>query len=126
MITIAWRNSVPLRGGAWGRNTDVSTIPFPIVSAIAFVMKTIPTKFPTAAIATARVGVRTFVATTVAIAFAASWNPLKKSNVNTMRAARATISRTTSRPPPSPCSGHPAPHWFFATMSLRTFATSSQ
>jgi len=55
-------------------------IPLPMVSAIALVMKTIPTKLPAAAIATAFVGVRTFVATIVAIAFAASWNPLKKSN----------------------------------------------
>src|SRR2546428_7657974 len=68
-------------------------IPLPIVSAIAFVMKTIPTKFPTAAIATAFVGVRTFVATMVAIAFAASWNPLKKSKEKTARIAIRMISR---------------------------------
>src|SRR5436309_1146601 len=98
MIVIAWRNCAP-------RKTEVSTIPFPIVSAIAFVMKTMPTKFPTAAIATAFVGVRTFVATIVAIAFAASWNPLKKSNARTRRMAGITISRTTSRPPESSAPG---------------------
>src|SRR6266540_1308841 len=68
-------------------------MPRPIVSAMAFVMKTIPTKFPTAAIATAFVGVRTFVATIVAIAFAASWNPLKKSKEKTTRIAIRMISR---------------------------------
>src|SRR6266568_3147368 len=68
-------------------------MPRPIVSAMAFVMKTIPTKFPTAAIATAFVGVRTFVATMVAIAFAASWNPLKKSKEKTTRIAIRMISK---------------------------------
>ena len=87
-MTIAWRNSAPTK-------IEVSTIPLPIVSAIAFVMNTIPTKFPSAAIATARTGVRTFVATIVAIAFAASWNPLKKSKEKTMMMASTRISRTT-------------------------------
>jgi hypothetical protein len=61
---------------------------------MAFVMKTIPTKLPTAAIATALVGVRTFVATTVAIALAASWNPLKKSKLNTTMIEMTRTSRT--------------------------------
>ena len=69
-------------------------IPLPIVSAIAFVMNTIPTKLPTAASPTAFTGVNTFVATTVAIAFAASWNPLKKSNEKTIAIATTRSSRT--------------------------------
>src|SRR3989442_8637877 len=71
-------------------------IPLPIVSAIAFVMKTIPTKLPAAAMATAFVGVRTFVATIVAIAFAASWNPLKKSNAKTTRIATTRIAKRSA------------------------------
>src|SRR6266545_892484 len=74
-------------------HTLAPMMPRPIVSAMAFVMKTIPTKFPTAAIATAFVGVRTFVATMVAIAFAASWNPLKKSNEKTTKIATTMSSR---------------------------------
>src|SRR5437762_4411539 len=74
-------------------------IPLPIVSAIAFVMNTIPTKLPTAASPTAFTGVNTFVATTVAIAFAASWNPLKKSNEKTIAIAIARSSRTIRGPP---------------------------
>src|SRR5205809_7038804 len=75
-------------------------IPLPIVSAMAFVMKTIPTKVPTAAMATAFVGVRTFVATIVAIAFAASWNPLKKSNEKTIRIATMIIVKGSAMPGP--------------------------
>jgi len=47
-----------------------------------------------AAIATALTGLRTLVATTVAIAFAASWNPLKKSKLNTMMIAVTRIPKT--------------------------------
>ena len=93
-------------------------IPLPIVSAIAFVMNTIPTKFPTAASATARTGVSTLVATTVAIAFAASWNPLKKSKEKTTRTAKARrVSSVKSLL---------EVYRFLATISLRMFATSSQ
>src|SRR6266699_6700679 len=93
MIAIEWRNCASLRGSEFTPRTLVSMMPRPIVSAMAFVMKTIPTKFPTAAIATAFVGVRTFVATMVAIAFAASWNPLKKSKEKTRRIAIRMISK---------------------------------
>src|SRR5213593_3723569 len=105
MMAIEWRNAASLSGRAFTPRTFVSMIPLPIVSAMAFVMKTIPTKLPAAAMATAFVGVRTFVATIVAIAFAASWNPLKKSNARTRRMAGITISRTTSRPPESSAPG---------------------
>src|SRR5207247_8985654 len=83
MMAIEWKNAASLSGRAFTPRTFVSMIPLPIVSAMAFVMKTIPTKLPAAAMATAFVGVRTFVATIVAIAFAAAWNQLKKSNEET-------------------------------------------
>ncbi len=51
--------------------TPVSTNPLPIVLATA-VPVSAPTRFPTAASMIAWRGVRTFVETTVAIAFAAS------------------------------------------------------
>src|SRR5436309_13907896 len=101
MMAIEWRNAAWLRGRALTPRTFVSMIPLPIVSAMAFVMKTIPTKLPAAAMATAFVGVRTFVATIVAIAFAASWNPLKKSNEKTTRIATTRIAERSAMP--SPC-----------------------
>src|SRR5712691_12677478 len=100
MMAIEWRNAAWLSGRAFTPRTFVSMIPLPIVSAIAFVMKTIPTKFPNAAMATAFVGVRTFVATIVAIAFAASWNPLKKSNEKTTRIATRMIAKRSAIPGP--------------------------
>ena len=72
MIASVCRNCASEDGTEPTPSTLGSMIPFPIVSAIALVMKAIPTKFPTAASPTAFVGVRTLVATTVAIAFAAS------------------------------------------------------
>src|SRR5437660_4893322 len=93
MMAIEWKRAALLSGSVFTPRTFVSMIPLPIVSAIAFVMKTIPTKFPTAAMATAFVGVRTFVATIVAIAFAASWNPFMKSNVNKIRIAKLYIQQ---------------------------------
>src|SRR5438034_4985988 len=93
MMAIEWKRAALLSGSVFTPRTFVSMIPLPIVSAIAFVMKTIPTKFPTAAMATAFVGVRTFVATIVAIAFAASWSPLKKSKAKTTKIATTMISR---------------------------------
>src|SRR6266571_489912 len=98
MMAIEWRNAASLSGRAFTPRTFVSMIPLPIVSAMAFVMKTIPTKLPAAAMATAFVGVRTFVATIVAIAFAASWNPLKKSNKKTTRIATMRIVKRSAIP----------------------------
>src|SRR5256712_11555630 len=100
MMAIEWRNAGSLDGKACPPRAFVSMIPLAIVSAIAFVMKTIPTKFPSAAMATAFVGVRTFVATIVAIAFAASWNPLKKSNEKTTRIATMMIVKRSAIPGP--------------------------
>src|SRR6266702_3425201 len=98
MMAIEWWNAASLSGRAFTPRMFVSMIPLPIVSAIAFVMKTIPTKLPAAAMATAFVGVRTFVATIVAIAFAASWNPLKKSNRKTTRIATMRIVKRSPFP----------------------------
>src|SRR5881409_742449 len=109
MMAIEWKRAASLSGNAFTPRTFASIIPLPIVSAMAFVMKTIPTKLPAAAMATAFVGVRTFVATIVAIAFAASWNPLKKSNRKTTRIATTRIAKRSAIP--SPClraSLHPA------------------
>src|SRR5713101_2134160 len=106
MMAIEWKNAASLSGRAFTPRTFVSMIPLPIVSAIAFVMKTIPTKLPAAAMATAFVGVRTFVATIVAIAFAASWNPLKKSNKKTTRIATMRIVKKSVIP--SPASARPS------------------
>src|SRR5881396_2662335 len=100
MMAIEWKNAASLSGRAFTPRTFVSMIPLPIVSAMAFVMKTIPTKLPAAAMATAFVGVRTFVATIVAIAFAASWNPLKKSNEKTTRIATTRIAKRSAIPGP--------------------------
>src|SRR6058998_2714365 len=79
MMAIEWWNAASPSGRAFTPRMFVSMIPLPIVSAIAFVMKTIPTKLPAAAMATAFVGVRTFVATKVltptkAVAMAAAGN----------------------------------------------------
>src|SRR5256712_6105547 len=100
MMAIEWKRAALLSGSVFTPRTFVSMIPLPIVSAMAFVMKTIPTKLPAAAMATAFVGVRTFVATIVAIAFAASWNPLKKSNEKTTRIATTRIVKRSAIPGP--------------------------
>ena len=59
-----------------------SMIPFPIVVATATPKRKGPAKFAAAAIATAWSGRMTLVPTTVAIEFAASWNPFKKSKTS--------------------------------------------
>jgi hypothetical protein len=59
--------------------TWLSMIPFPIVVAMAVPKKSGPTRLKKAAIVTAFSGESTFVATTVAMAFAESWNPFMKS-----------------------------------------------
>src|SRR5438046_8753991 len=80
MMAIEWKRAALLSGSVFTPRTFVSMIPLPIVSAIAFVMKTIPTKFPTAAMATGFVGVRSFVAPIVAFECVASWKALQKAN----------------------------------------------
>ena len=73
--------------------TLVSTIPLPIVEATAVPVRA-PVRLKNAASAIAWRGVSTFVETTVAIAFAASWKPLMYSNA---MAARTTMMNRTMR-----------------------------
>src|SRR3989338_4121380 len=63
-------------------------IPLAIVVATATLKINAPMKFPKAAISTAFLGLKTLVATTVAIEFAESWKPFTKSNI---RAIAITI-----------------------------------
>ena len=74
--------------------TLVSTMPFPMVEATAVPMSA-PVRLKNAASAIACRGVRTFVETTVAIAFAASWKPLMYSNA--MAASTTMMNRTMRR-----------------------------
>jgi len=67
-----------------------STTPLLIVLATAVVNTNAATKLKNAAQATAKRGESTRVETTVAMEFAASWNPLMKSNASATR----TIART--------------------------------
>src|SRR6184192_3920472 len=67
-----------------------STSPFPIVLATAVPNTKTAMKLNVAAQTTAADGDRTRVETTVAMEFAASWNPLTKSNASATR----TIART--------------------------------
>src|SRR5206468_9188140 len=71
-------------------NADGSTTSFAIVAATAVPKMRNAAKLKNAAQATASRGDNTRVETTVAMEFAASWNPLKKSN------ARATITMRTT------------------------------
>ena len=73
---------------------EISTIPSPIVFATSW-PRSAPTKFMTAAISSARLGVRARVATAVAIALAASWKPLVKSKIR----ATTTMTETKARVP---------------------------
>src|SRR4029450_9104938 len=75
---------------------SVSTSPLPIVDATA-PPRSAPVRLKNAAIAIAFRGVRTRVETTVAIALAASWNPLLYSK---MIAARTT-EKNVSMPQPA-------------------------
>src|SRR5690606_23039852 len=74
--------------------TEGSTMPLPTVAA-TFISNTITAaKLKVAAQITAWCGFRTLVETIVAIEFAASWKPLRKSNAR----ARATRSTSVARP----------------------------
>ena len=70
-----------------------STIPLPTVFATAS-PESAPTRLRTPAIRIACAGVSTRVATTVAIAFAASWNPLTNSNTipSSTTSARSSVA----------------------------------
>src|SRR5438094_800391 len=75
-----------------------STMPLPTVFATAS-PDSAPTRLSTPAMRMACAGVRTRVATVVAIAFAASWNPLTNSNAmprSTTRASRTVALSTAS------------------------------
>src|SRR5436190_3565720 len=71
------------------------------------------TKLKNAAQTTAARGVRTRVETTVAMEFAASWKPLKKSKARAIAMTTTSPAVTTSQA-------------YFRTMDSRMFATSSQ
>src|SRR5512133_2970261 len=69
-------------------------IPLPMVCATAVPRRNAATKLKKAAQITATLGERTRVETTVAMLLAASWKPLRKSNVR----ATATVMRRSMRP----------------------------
>src|SRR5690606_625285 len=78
----------------WASIRVGSTMPLPTVAA-TFISNTITAaKLKVAAQTTAWCGFRTLVETMVAIEFAASWKPLRKSNVS----ARATRSTSVAMP----------------------------
>lgn len=75
--------------------TWLSIMPFPIVVAMAVPKTSGPARLKMAAMVTAFMGESTFVATTVAMALAESWNPLMKSKTKAMIIVKMTkISRT--------------------------------
>jgi hypothetical protein len=73
-----------------GSTTLRSIIPLPIVFAMAVPKVNAATKFQNAAHATAANGESTRVDTTVAMEFAASWNPLMKSKISATRTIAST------------------------------------
>src|SRR5689334_9026672 len=82
-------------------------IPLPIVLATAVPSRKAATKLKNAAHATASLGDRTRVDTTVAMLLAASWNPLRKSKISAVTTVMISSSRFTSVPVDSRvgCSG---------------------
>src|SRR4030095_12947335 len=75
--------------------TPESISPEEIVFATA-VPHSAPTRFVAAASSTACPGLKTFVATTVAIEFAVSWKPLMYSKTSATRTTRRTSVRLTA------------------------------
>jgi hypothetical protein len=72
-------------------------MPFPIMAAMAVPKTSGPIRLKTAAIVTAFKGLSTFVATTVAIAFAESWKPLIKSKTSaSIMVIRTKLSKKTT------------------------------
>ena len=69
----------------WLSTTEISMIPFPIVLATWSPKKRNATKLKNAAQITACCGERTRVETTVAMEFAESWKPFRKSNESASR-----------------------------------------
>src|SRR3989454_3810877 len=80
-----------------------STSPFPIVLATAVPNTKTAMKLNVAAQTTAADGDRTRVETTVAMEFAASWNPLTKSNASATRMIARTRSEEHTSELQSPC-----------------------
>src|SRR6266508_3089878 len=76
-------------------NTSGFTTSFAMVEATLVLNTRNATKLKTAAQTTAKLGERTRVDTTVAIEFAASWKPLKKSNDRATRMTRTRPVVTT-------------------------------
>src|SRR6266702_8699589 len=77
--------------------TFASTMPLPTVLATA-TPESAPTRLRVPAMSTAWTGVSTRVATTVAIAFAASWKPFTYSKTTPSRTTRMTRTRPDSMP----------------------------
>ena len=73
--------------------TEGSTKPLATVVATATPKIKTPAKLPIAANKTAFLKLRTFVATTVAMAFAASFMPLPKSKIKAMIMVKATMKK---------------------------------
>src|SRR3954469_12065428 len=94
-----------------------STIPEPTVLATAVPKVNAATKLKKAAQITALPGVSTRVDTTVAIEFAASWNPLMKSKIRATKISPVTAARLASIPTDQAC---------LTTTPSSTLATSSQ
>src|SRR6266851_2388590 len=77
--------------------TARSIIPLPIVFATAVPITKAATKLKNAAHSTAFLGERTRVDTTVAMEFAASWKPLRKSNVSATRMMTTTAVKDVDK-----------------------------
>ena len=78
----------PMTGTPWAGLTVTS---LPTVLATAAPKRSGPSRLKTDAIKTAGSGRATRVATSVAIEFAASWNPFVRANANAMRIARTRV-----------------------------------
>ena len=87
---IAPRSAARLMGRVTGKGSITF---FPMVVGTATLNMNAPAKFQNAARRTAVLGLRTFVATTVAMEFAESWKPLMKSKMR----ATAMMIRTSAR-----------------------------
>ena len=96
--------------------TERSIIPLPIVFATAVPITKAATKLKNAAHSTAFLGERTRVETTVAMEFAASWKPLRKSKVRATRMMTTTAVKDVDKGAP--------PQAFLMTTVPRTWVNS--
>src|SRR6185295_6346625 len=90
----------PAKTTSW-LTTARSIIPLPMVLATLVPRTKAATKLKKAAQATALWGDRTRVETTVAIEFAASWKPFRKSNVSATRMMKTTWAVAAVKGAPS-------------------------